>query len=390
LIAVIAFALAVDYLVYGLVIPLTPFSPAGISEHEELMILAGVCGFGALVSTPVFGYLGDRFGCRRVILAGSLALGLATALLAWAPDFPIMIAARVLQGVSAAATWTAGLALVAEHYSGDRVRMMGFALMGSTGGSVIGPALAGGLYAIGGYRLPFYAVIAVVAVSLLALIAFVPPDGRNQTPDATVFALLNDRAVLIAAFAVMLASAAWTVVETLVPAHVAQGGADPAGIGVLFTITTAIYGLSAPLVMWIVGRIGIRRTALLGTVVMALTVPLIGISTNLFVIAAATTAVQVAYALLLNPQSAAMGDAVENRGLRSYCAVYSVYNVAYTVGTIGMSILALAILPHFRLEIVLLCLGGVMLLSVPVLLSVGAPAEKSQEGSKSAEEHSDA
>jgi MFS family permease len=142
--------------------------------------------------------------------------------------------------------------------------------------------------------------------------------------------------------------------------------------------------------MWIVGRIGIRRTALLGTVVMALTVPLIGISTNLFVIAAATTAVQVAYALLLNPQSAAMGDAVENRGLRSYCAVYSVYNVAYTVGTIGMSILALAILPHFRLEIVLLCLGGVMLLSVPVLLAVGAPAEKSQEGSKSAEEHSDA
>jgi len=188
----------------------------------------------------------------------------------------------------------------------------------------------------------------------------------------------------------MLASAAWTVVETLVPVHVAQGGADPAGIGVLFTITTAIYGLSAPLVMWIVGRIGIRRTALLGTVVMALTVPLIGLSTNLFAIAAATTAVQVAYALLLNPQSAAMGDAVENRGLRSYCAVYSVYNVAYTVGTIGMSILALAILPHFRLEIVLLCLGGVMLLSVPVLLAVGAPAENSQEGSKSADEHSDA
>jgi MFS family permease len=201
--------------------------------------------------------------------------------------------------------------------------------------------------------------------------------------------LLNDRAVLIAAFAVMLASAAWTVVETLVPVHAAQGGADPAGIGVLFTVTTAIYGLSAPLVMWIVGRIGIRRTALLGTVVMTLTVPLIGLSANLFVIAAATTAVQVAYALLLNPQSAAMGDAVENRGLRSYCAVYSVYNVAYTVGTIGMSILALAILPHFRLEIVLLCLGGVMLLSIPALLAVDASAEKSQEGSKSAEEHSD-
>jgi MFS family permease len=374
LIAVIAFALAVDYLVYGLAIPLTPFSPAGISQHQELVILAGVCGLGALVSTPVFGYLGDRFGSRRLILTGSLTLILATALLAWAPDFSVMIAARALQGASAAATWTAGLALVAEHYSGDRVRMMGFALMGSTGGSVIGPVLAGGLYAIGGYRLPFYAVIAVVAVSLLALIAFVPPDERNQAPDATVFALLSDRVVLTSAFAVVLASGAWTVVETLVPIHVAQGGADPAGIGAMFTITTLIYGLSAPLVMWIVGRIGITRTALLGAVVMALTVPMIGISTNLFAVAAATAAAQVAYALLLNPQSAAMGDAIENRGLRSYCAVYSVYNVAYTVGTVGMSILALAILPHFRLEVVLLCLGGVLLLSIPALLAVRAPA----------------
>jgi MFS transporter, DHA1 family, solute carrier family 18 (vesicular amine transporter), member 1/2 len=382
LIAVIAFALAVDYLVYGLAIPLTPFSPAGISQHQELVILAGVCGLGALVSTPVFGYLGDRFGCRRLILTGSLTLGLATAMLAWAPDFSVMIAARVLQGASAAATWTAGLALVAEHYSGDRVRMMGFALMGSTGGSVIGPVLAGGLYAIGGYRLPFYAVIAVIAASLLALIAFVPADERNQAPDATVFALLSDRVVLTSAFAVVLASGAWTVVETLVPIHVAQGGADPAGIGAMFTITTLIYGLSAPLVMWIVGRIGIRRTALLGAGVMALTVPMIGISTNLFAVAAATAAVQVAYALLLNPQSAAMGDAIENRGLRSYCAVYSVYNVAYTVGTIGMSILALAILPHFRLEVVLLCVGGVLLLSIPVLLAVRAPAKPSHQGER--------
>jgi hypothetical protein len=68
-----------------------------------------------------------------------------------------------------------------------------------------------------------------------------------------------------------------------------------------------------------------------------------------------------------------MGDAVERRGLRSYCAVYSVYNVAYTIGTIGISILASAILPYFRLEIVLLCLGGVLLVSIPTLLAVRVP-----------------
>jgi MFS family permease len=377
LIAVIALALAVDYLVYGIGMTLTPFSPAGISTDGQLAVLTGAYGLGTLMATPLFGYFGDRFGCRRLIIAGALVLGLTTALLAFAPSFTVMIAGRLLQGVAASATWTAGLALVAEHYSGNRVRMMGYALMGSTAGTVVGPALAGALHAIGGYRLPFFAVMAIIAIDLLALIAFIPRDGRNQAPDATVFSLLADRAVLVPAVAVGLAAAAWTVIETLVPSYVAHGGGDPARIGGLFTVTTLIYGACAPLVTWIVGRLGLRRTAVLGGVMMALTIPLIGVSTNIFAIAAATAAAQVSFAILLNPQSAAMGDAVEQRGLHSYCAVYSVYNVSYTVGTIGMSFLAAAILPHFSQHVVLLCLGGVLLLSIPVLLVVRAPADRS-------------
>lgn len=375
LIAVIAFALAVDYLVYGIVIPLTPFSPAGISKDEELTILSGCYGLGTLLTTPLFGYLGDRFGCRRPMIFGALVLAAATALLAFAPSFGVMIAARLLQGVSAAATWTAGLALVAEQYSGDRVRMMGYALMGSTGGTILGPTLAGGLHAVGGYRLPFYAVLAIIVVELALLIAFLPADERNQKPQANVLTLLGDRAVLVPAIAVVLAAAAWTVVEALVPNHVARGGADPVQIGMLFTLTTIVYGLCAPFVTWIVGRLGMRRTAVLGAVAMAAALPLITLSPNLFAVGAATALVNITYAILLNPQSAAMGDAVENRGLRSYCAVYSVYNVAYSVGTIGISGLASAILPHFNLQVVFLCLGGALLLSVPLLLAVRAPAE---------------
>src|SRR5579862_8241659 len=130
-IAVIALALAVDYLVYGIIIPLTPFSPAGISKDEELTMLAGCYGLGTLLTTPVFGYLGDRFGCRRPMIAGALLLAAATALLAHAPNFPLMITARLLQGVAAAATWTSGLAIVAQYYPLNRVQMMGYALMGS-------------------------------------------------------------------------------------------------------------------------------------------------------------------------------------------------------------------------------------------------------------------
>jgi MFS transporter, DHA1 family, solute carrier family 18 (vesicular amine transporter), member 1/2 len=374
--------MATDYFVYGIVIPLTPFSPAGIATDEQLTILEGAYAVGTLVMTPLFGYLGDRFGCRRIILGGALMLGLATALLAWAPTFTFMIAARVVQGASAAATWTVGLAIIAENYSGDRVRMMNIALMGSTAGSVVGPTLAGVLYKIGGYRLPFFAAVAVIAIDLLALIAVVPADEHNQAPDANVFTLLKDRTVLVSGIAVMLAAAAWAIVESLVPNHAARGGADPGQIGLMFTLTTVIYGLSAPLVIWIVGRIGMRRTAVLGATVLALSIPLLGVSTNIYAIGAVISVVQIAFAILINPQSAEMGDAVEARGLHSYCAVYSVYNITYTLGTIGMALLASAILPYFRLEIVLVCLGGVLLLFIPALLAVRAPDETRDNASE--------
>jgi MFS transporter, DHA1 family, solute carrier family 18 (vesicular amine transporter), member 1/2 len=380
-IAVIAFALAIDYLVYGIVIPLTPFSPAAISKDEELTILAGCYGLGTLLSTPVFGYIGDRFGCRRPMIAGALLLAVATALLAHSPNFTLMAAARLLQGVAAAATWTSGLATVARYYPTNRVQMMGYALMGSTGGSVIGPVLAGGLHAVGGYALPFYVVLGIIALEFFSLLAFLPPDAIPDGPQANVLTLLTDGAVLVPAFAVVLAASAWTIVEALVPIHLARGGAKPTEIGGMFTMTTLIYGLSAPLVAWIVGRIGIRRTAILGTVAMAMTIPLVAASYNLFVVAAAAAAVNISYAMLLNPQSAELGDIVESRGLHCYCAVYSVYNVAYAVGTIVTSAVASALLRPFSTQIVFLCLGCAMLLTIPVLARKGrSPAAVTPAG----------
>lgn len=86
--------------------------------------------------------------------------------------------ARISQGAAAAATWTAGLALVAEHYVEKRVQMMGFAMMGNTAGSVVGPAAGGWLYEIGGYTLPFAITGVLVAIDA-ALRFLLLPFGSN-------------------------------------------------------------------------------------------------------------------------------------------------------------------------------------------------------------------
>ena len=55
-----------DYLIYGLLIPLAPYCPAHASSDQELGLLYGAYD---LFVTPVFGYLGDRIGrlCYAVI-----------------------------------------------------------------------------------------------------------------------------------------------------------------------------------------------------------------------------------------------------------------------------------------------------------------------------------
>jgi len=112
----------------------------------------------------------------------------------------------------------------------------------------------------------------------------------------------------------------------------------------------------------------IRRVIAGGVVAMALSLPLLGLTTNVVLAGLALCLVSVAFAFTLNPTSAELGNAVDRLGLSCYAAVYAVYNIAYSVGMMATDALASAaaeILSNFQ---ILLCAGAFLLLCVPVLL----------------------
>ncbi len=193
---VIAYALGVDFFVYGVVQPLAPFSLVGISLDEELALLVGAYAVGVLIATPFFGYLGDRIGFRRPLIIGALFLAAATLVLAYATNFGLLLAGRVLEGVAAAATWTNGLAFVAAGYPARRVQAMGYAFLGSTIGSVLGPGFAGWLYHGGGYVLPFWGSLGLIVIEI-ALLLVVLPRATRAPRQPNVLGLLLNRSVLI-------------------------------------------------------------------------------------------------------------------------------------------------------------------------------------------------
>jgi predicted MFS family arabinose efflux permease len=364
----VAFALFMDYLVYGAFQPLTLYSPVKLEGETQFGLLYAAYSIGLLVATPVFGYLGAHIGLKRLMICGVALLATGVLLFWFATDFAMLFLARLLEGGAAAATWTAGLSLIATYHVKRRVEMMGYALMGSTAGSILGPAAGGLLDQLGGYSLPLALMTVLIAIDAVLRFAVLPadkPEGQSTPP---LRDLLTDRAVLVPAAAVVLAAVGWSITEPLLPAELGRDGLSAAEIGLVVTLSTIAYGLSAPLVSWVSMRVPIRKVIAAGTLAMALTLPSLSLLHGMVGVTIGLSLVSVAFAFMLNPTTAELGNAVDRRGLTCYSAVYAIYNIAYSLGMMSTDAFASAAASSLGFLPTLLCVGAVLILAVPFLL----------------------
>jgi EmrB/QacA subfamily drug resistance transporter len=115
------------------------------------------------------GSLGDRYGRRRVFLIGVVWFAAASLACALAPTVPLLVAARVLQGVGGALLTPGSLALIsASFHPDDRGRAVG-AWSGLTGvAAALGPVVGGALLTVDwrlvfAINLPFAVLVVAVA-----------------------------------------------------------------------------------------------------------------------------------------------------------------------------------------------------------------------------------
>jgi DHA2 family methylenomycin A resistance protein-like MFS transporter len=100
------------------------------------------------------GALGDRLGARRVFIAGFAIFVLASLACALAPALPVLIVARLCQGVGAAILVPNSLALLNHAYSRERERhwAVGIWAAGASFSLTAGPLVGGALIALSGWR----------------------------------------------------------------------------------------------------------------------------------------------------------------------------------------------------------------------------------------------
>jgi EmrB/QacA subfamily drug resistance transporter len=127
------------------------------------------------------GSLSDRWGRRRVFLAGLGWFTLASVLCAAAPSIGWLIAARALQGIGGALMTPASLAIIeATFQPGDRTHAIG-TWAGFTGVSAaIAPFLGGWLLQVGSWRAIFLINVPVAAVTAWTTRRHVP-ESRDTS-----------------------------------------------------------------------------------------------------------------------------------------------------------------------------------------------------------------
>ncbi|HET9082024.1 MAG TPA: MFS transporter [Trebonia sp.] len=168
---------------------------------------------GAAVLTV--GAIADRFGRRRLYLAGLAAFAAASLTCGLAPNVGLLIAARGVQGVGAAAMFATTMALISNTYTG-RDRGMAFGVWGAVNGaaSAVGPVIGGLLTANFGWRWIFLVNLPVSVVAV-ALTLRVVAESRDPRPRRVDLPGMTSFTIAAGTLTYALIRGAWSSAETI-------------------------------------------------------------------------------------------------------------------------------------------------------------------------------
>ncbi len=191
--------LALTYLAVALNMTVTSVALPTISvdlqaSTSQLMWIVNITPMAAAALILFAGSWGDRFGRRRLLLAGISVFLVSATLSAFASSASQLVVLRALTGVGSALTMPAALALTFDVV-GERSRRTAVGIIGSTQavGSLLGPIVAGSLLLAFSWGSAFLSVTPLLLASLVLVLWKVPPDRverANRAPMDTPGAAL--------------------------------------------------------------------------------------------------------------------------------------------------------------------------------------------------------
>jgi DHA1 family bicyclomycin/chloramphenicol resistance-like MFS transporter len=291
-VALIAAMMATNALAIDSMLPAMPQIGHALgvaTDNERQWILtAYLLGFGA--AQIVYGPLADRYGRKPVLLVGLSLYVVFAALCAFATSFEMLLLARALCGIGAAATRVLSVSIVRDCYSGRQMaRVMSLSFIVFLGVPIIAPSVGQAILLVAPWPWVFGVLaifgLAVIAWSWIKLPETLHPEDRVPLAAGPVMAAFGE--CLTNRVAVGYTLAATLVLGGLFGFlnSAQQVFVDVLGAGKLFTlIFAAIAGgiaVSSLINSHVVERLGMRlvsHVSLFGYLVFAIIHALVAVS----------------------------------------------------------------------------------------------------------------
>jgi len=197
---------------------------------------------------------------------GAVVAALAAALGSWG----LFLAGLLFFGGASAAGYAARYSATDLSRPGHAARDLSIVVWASTGGSVLGPLLAGKTDAVGGHAGVYLLATAVFALAALGIFVGLRPDplqvahlgsSRGEIPPdrslrTGMRVLRRSPSARVAVMAVAVSHTAMVALMSMTPVHLGHGGAGLGAVGVVISLHIAGMYAFSPLIGWLADQFG--------------------------------------------------------------------------------------------------------------------------------------
>ncbi|XP_072042154.1 MFS-type transporter SLC18B1-like [Amphiura filiformis] len=266
----IALAYFADLTSFSLI---APFYPIEAKEKDLSPVMIGfvfsVFSLVQFLSSPIFGKLLPYVGAKFMFLAGSwvaagsnLIFGVLDELEPGTQFLVFCLVTRCVGALGASASVTAATAIIAHTFPDRTGQMMGLLELFCGVGLMVGPALGGLLYSVGGYKLPFMVLGAAdTLVVIINIFLIRSSEGMESKTKGSMLAVAKIPAVWVIALTCGVASTGMGFLDPTMSPHLKeQYNLSPVFISLVYILSGSAYAIATPLWGYLSDKKRITRT----------------------------------------------------------------------------------------------------------------------------------
>ncbi|CAM4839945.1 unnamed protein product, partial [Rotaria magnacalcarata] len=246
-----------------------------------------LCG-GKLITNPFAGILCTKFGYTIPMFIGFIIMFSSTMSFAFAQTYTALFVSRAIQGFGSSLTAVSGVTMLCDRYKDSdekRGKAVGLAGSGLSLGLAVGPVYGGTLYTYFGMKVPFLFLAGLAlfdGLLRLSIISWTDLKSSGQSSakkSISIFKILLDPYIAICLGALFVCPLGAASLETLLPTWMSiEFHSNPSIQGLAFLSLSLTLFISSLIFGWLGFKIGRWLCAILGLILMAVSLFLIPLS----------------------------------------------------------------------------------------------------------------